>query len=315
MTEELPEPRNGPESSQDESLEATMWKRYESAMRTRLHAASEAAEARRGRSRLVDSGFHIWERNRVLPASLIVGAMASRIVIYIVPLFALMVFAFGLYGDLSDTSASEAARNAGMAALLAQSVDDTATMGEGVRIAALLATTFAALYAANTLGRLVRRSSALVWGVPYTRVSRPWTMPLFVVVLTLVGWALSSISTLSEDWSVETFIGALVVELIGIAIFWTILSRALPHDPEATRWGDFVPGAIFVALGVVAVRVAMVVYFAPTVDQLSERYGSIALGLVMLSWAYWLGMIIVGSVEINAALFHSKRLRKSPKGS
>ena len=47
--------------------------------------------------------------------------------------------------------------------------------------------------------------------------------------------------------------------------------------PKAKRWGDFFPGAIFVAVGVVGLRLAMVVYFAPTVAALSERYGSIAL--------------------------------------
>ena len=71
--------------------------------------------------------------------------------------------------------------------------------------------------------------------------------------------------------------------------------------------GDLFPGAIFVALGVVGLRVAMIVYFAPAVATLTERYGSIAIGLVMLSWAYWLGMIMVGSAEINAALYRSRK--------
>lgn len=311
MAEELPESGAEPESSEADSLEASLWKRYESAIRTRLHAATEAAEARRGRSRFVDSGFLILERNRVLPASLLVGAMASRIVIYMVPLLALLVFSFGLYGDVTQESGAETARNVGMAALVAQTVEDTADLSEGVRIAVVLATAYATLYSANTLGRLVRRSSALVWGVPYTKLDRPWMVPLFVIVLTLVGLFLSSLGAAVDEWSVETFIGALALEVIGLTIFWTLVSRLLPHDPKAGRWGDFIPGALFVALGVVGLRVAMVVYFAPTVEDLSDRYGSIALSLVMLTWAYWLGMIVVGSAEINAALFRSRELRSS----
>ncbi|HEY6635172.1 MAG TPA: YhjD/YihY/BrkB family envelope integrity protein [Acidimicrobiia bacterium] len=315
MTEDLPESGAEPESSEDDSLEASLWKRYESAMRARLQAATEAAEARRGRSRFIDSGFLILERNRVLPASLLVGAMASRIVIYMVPLLALLVFSFGLYGDVTQESGAETARNVGMASLVAQTVEDTADLSEGVRIAVVLATAYAALYAANTLGRLVRRSSALVWGVPYSKLNRPWKVPLIVIVLTLVGLFLSSLGAVSEEWTVEVFIGALTLEIIGITIFWTLVSLMLPHDPEARRWGDFIPGAIFVALGVVGLRVAMVVYFAPTVDDLTDRYGSIALSLVMLTWAYWLGMIVVGSAEINAALFRSRELRRSTSGS
>lgn len=311
----MSEPTTGRESPHDSTeapgLEERSWRRYERAVRRRLILASESAEERRGKSRIVDSALMIWERNRVLPASLLVGAMASRIVIYLVPLFALVIFSFGLYGE----SAGETARGAGMAGLFAQAADDSASLEDGFKIAAVIATSWATLYAANSLGRLVRRSTALIWGVPYSKLERPWLLPFTVLGLSLFAWAFTGLTATVEDWTFELWVGVLLVEMIVLTVFWLLVSRMLPRDARATRWGDLVPGAVFVALGIVALRLALIVYFAPAVDSLSARYGSIAIGLVMLTWAYWLGMIVVGSAEINAALFASRRSRADAKST
>lgn len=300
-----------PEQPDRITAEESRWRRYEALLRERLETATETAEARRSDSVWYDAGFQIWDRNRVLPASVLVGAMASRIVIYLIPLFALVIFSFGLYGDVGNESASEAARGAGMPALFAEAAGDTEGLSEGFKFFATLATIWATLYAANSLGRLVRRSAAFVWGVPYTKLERPWMLPLVVVGLTLLGWAIASVGSAVDDWTVSLWVGVMIVEVTAITLFWLIVSRMLPHDPEANRWGDLFPGSIFVAIGIVGVRVAMIVYFAPAVATLTERYGSIALGLVMLTWAYWLGMIVVGSAEINAALFRSRKAHGS----
>lgn len=286
--------------------EESRWRRYESALQTRLESATASAEARRSRSALFDAAFLIRDRNRVLPTSLLVGAMASRIVIYLVPLFALFIFGFGLYGP---GSARDAADAAGMPGLVAQAAGDSTGLGQGFQFAAFVATLWATLYAANSLGRLIRRSSSIVWAVPHPKLQRRWTLPLIVIGLTVVAWFLTETSVAVDDWTFELIVGVFVAEGLGLTAFWVLVSRVLPHDPAASKWTDFLPGALFVALGVVVLRLGMIVYFAPEMDQLSNRYGSIGIALVMLTWAYWLGMIIVGSAEINAALFQSRRIR------
>jgi uncharacterized BrkB/YihY/UPF0761 family membrane protein len=276
-------------------------------LRERLETATEAAEARRSDSVWYDAGFKIWDRNRVLPASVLVGAMASRIVIYLIPLFALVIFSFGLYEDVGDQTADQAARSAGMPALFAEAAGDSVDLNDGVRFFAVVATIWATLYAANTLGRLMRRSAAFVWGVPYTKLEKPWKLPLVVIGLTLVGWAITGFGSAVDDWTVSLWVGVIIIEFIALTVFWLLLSRWLPRDPEANRWSDLFPGSIFVAVGIVLLRLAMLVYFAPAVAALTARYGSIAIGLVMLTWAFWVGMIMVGSVEINAAIFRSRK--------
>ncbi len=310
MTEQSPEPPTPPESTPPDVAESR-WRRYEAVVRARLEAANKAAESRRTRSLLIDSAFLIRDRNRILPISLLVGALASRIVIYIVPLFAVVIFGFGLYGRGSSAQAGEAATNAGMPELVAQAAGDSVAFHDGIKVAAFVATLWAALYAANSLGRLVRRSSAIVWGVPYPRMSRRWVLPLSVIGLTLVGWAVSDLSFAVEEWNFELLVGVVVAEGILLVIFWVLVSRLLPHDPDAEKWTNFLPGAILLAVGVESLRLGMIVYFAPAAEHLSARYGSIAIALVMLTWAYWLGMIVVGSAELNAALFQSRRVRRT----
>jgi membrane protein len=69
------------------------------------------------------------------------------------------------------------------------------------------------------------------------------------------------------------------------------------------------PGAILLGFGVVGLRLAMVVYFVPKSADLAERYGTIGIALVLLTWAYWLGMVIIGGSELNAAVFRSRQER------
>jgi membrane protein len=300
----VPDDAGEPGSVEPPGRQSSRWKRYEATVREKAESVTAAAEARRDDSRLYDAVFLVYERNRLLPASLLVGALASRIVIYLIPFLAMLIFALGLYEDAGGAGTAAASS---IADIFAQAVADSADASQGFRLAALIATTLAVVYAANSLGRLVRRSTALVWGVPYRRASRPWTTPAGVLALSAVGMLVSSLGSWSQDWTLELLIGVLTVEFVFLVVLWLFVSWKLPHDPAATRWSDFLPGAIVLAVGVVGLRVGMVVYFVPHSADLAQRYGSIGVALVMLTWAYWLWMIIIGGSEINAALLRSAK--------
>lgn len=104
--------------------------------------------------------------------------------------------------------------------------------------------------------------------------------------------------------------GEALVEIALIGLLWLGVSRSLPHDPEARRWRDFVPGALLFAAGIVGMKVAMVLYLAPRAVTLSERYGSVSTAVVLLTWAYWVGFIVVASADLNAAVFRSVLRRR-----
>lgn len=293
------------ETGSDPEPEPSRWKRYETTLRAKAASAKETAEERRGRSRMYDAGFRVYERNRLLPASVLVGALASRIVIYLIPLLALVIVTLGLYADTGAEGADEAARS--IADVFADAVTDTRDVSQGFRLATLVATIFAVLYAANSLGRLIRRVTALVWGVPYQKSTKQWVPAAAVLSISVLGLVITGAGSWSATWSWQVTVGVAVIEFLGLMLLWLIVSRRLPHDPAASRWSDFLPGAVFLGIGVVGLRLAMVVYLVPQSADLAERYGTIGVALVMLTWAYWLGMIIVGGSELNAALLRSRQ--------
>lgn len=297
----------------------------EQAHRGRLRARGEAQldkarewlEQRRSTSYPIDTALLFIERNRVLPAPVLVGALASRLVIYVIPFMVLMVFAIGVYADLASRSPAEAARDAGMAGLFAQAAEDTTRSGDGFRFAALLATSFAVLWAADGVAKMLRRSYSLVWGIPLSRPRYRWALPLMAIFVSIGALVIANIALDSQDWPLTITAGEVLLEIAVVALLWILISRALPHHPAAHHWWDFLPGALIVAVGVVAMRVAMVVYFAPRSETLSERYGSVATAVVLLTWAYWVGFIVVASADLNVAIFRSIRRRRGvePMGS
>ena len=281
------------------------WKGYLETLQARAEKAMAAAEARREHSRIYDTFFRVYERNRFLPASVLVGALASRIVIYVIPLLSLLIVGLGLYEDAGGAGTEAAGTITG---LFADAVEDTRDVSNGFRFAALVATVFAVLWAANSLGRLLRRTIAFIWGIPYERSTRPWLTPLGVLGISVIGIVISGFGSFWEEWTWQLRVGVVVVESLFLVSLWLVVSRALPHHPKASHWTDFLPGALLLGFGIVGLRLAMVVYLVPRSAELAARYGTIGVALVMLTWAYWLGMVIIGGSELNAALFRSRQV-------
>ncbi len=230
-------------------------------------------------------------------------------VVYAIPFFVLTVVVTGFYSDVSNSSPAEAARDAGMAGLLADAIVDSTGASEGFRAMTLITMAFATIWAADSLGKLVRRIYALIWATPMPRPRWRWALPLAVLVASVGGLAISRLGHETQEWPASLAVGEVLGEIVVVALFWLIVSRFLPHDPESRGWIHHVPGALFLAAGVVGMRAAMVFYFAPRAVTLSARYGDVASAAVLITWAYWIAFILVGSVELNAAVFRSGQRR------
>lgn len=261
-------------------------------------------ETIRPESRTVRTGFLIYERDRTFPTSLLVSAVSVRLVIFLIPFLILTIFTIGLGADVANTDPTDLAADVSLPALFADAASDTTTVSAGLRGFALIATIFAMLWAANGLGKTMQLAFAVVWQVP-ERPSRPWYMPLIVIVVVLFSMSANAIGSQFQQPGPVDEIIRLAAELIFVSAIWLAVSRALPHAPGASRWRDFLPGTLLVAIGVLALRVAMLVYIAPKWASLNARYGTIGIVLVMLSWAYIVAAAAVYSAHINAALFET----------
>lgn len=276
-----------------------------------MHRVAAGLENRRGRSRVVDTGFFVVERNRHIPAPILVGALAARLTIFVIPLLVFMVFVVGVYAQLATVSPVSAARAAGIAGLFAQATEDAMVASDGVRLAAIIGMGSAVLWAAYSLDKTLRSTFALVWGVPRVRRRRTWLGALGVLGFSVGSFALSSSGVRSQSWPLGVVALEALLEMVLIALLWLLASHALPRHPEAVRWRDLMPGAVLLGVAIVAMKAATVLYLAPRLDRLDERYGAMALTLVMLTWAYWVGFVVVASADLNAAAFRARRGQKA----
>ena len=273
--------------------------------RVKIAEARSVFESKRRSSHVIDAAFQARERGQGIPMTLLAGALASRFVIYAIPFLVLVVTTTGAYSQFADASPAAAARAAGMAGLLTDAVTDSTSARSGVRIATVLAMAFATVWAAGSLGKLVRRIHALVWAAPLTRLKRGWALPVVVIAASIGALLISSLGIQAQEWSAPLALAELLAEFLLVSLGWLVIAHLLPHDVEATALKHLLPGALLVGLGIVGMKAAMVLVLVPRSVTLSARYGDIAWAIVLITWAYWLAFILVSSAELNAALFKS----------
>lgn len=276
----------------------------------RAEGTRASLEARRSSSRFIDTSFYAYESNRRVPASLLAGALAARLVVYVIPFMVLAVVATGLYSDASNTDPVDAAREAGMAGLLAEAVEDSAEASRGFKAVTLVTMALVTIWTADSLAKLVRRVHALVWATPMQRPRRRWMLPLAVLGLSAAGLIGSRTGMDAEGWSAAIRTGELLLEFALLSGAWLLVSSRLPHDPAARSWRNLIPGALLVAAGVIGMKAAMVLYFAPKAVTLVQRYDEVATAIVLITWGYWVAFILVFAAELNAALFRSQQRRE-----
>ena len=309
-TEESEQPDLVDEQPPAIAAEPSRRERFQAATR---RAKAEAADLLSGlerirpESRTVSAGYLIFERDREFPTSLLTGALAARLVIFIIPFLILVMFAIGFGSDLATTSAAEAAEEAGLPGMFAQAANDSTAAAGQWRLAGLLFTAFATVWAANGLGKTLRLATSVVWRTPRQRVRHWWMVPVSVILFSSLAVTFNAAgSQLNRAGALDDIV-RLTIELAVIAGVWMVVSRFLPHDPGADRWRDYLPGALLMAVAVVAMRAAMVFYLIPKWQSLSERYGDVGIILVLLSFAYIVGFATVGSAHVNSAAFYTRR--------
>lgn len=108
-------------------------------------------------------------------------------------------------------------------------------------------------------------------------------------------------------WGVVQFVAPLVV----MAVVYTLLYRYAPN--RHLRCKEVLPGALFAALGWVALSLLFSLYvnhFAHYAD----TYGSLGGVIVLLVWLYYSSLVIIVGGEINATLASDRRRGRNRAG-
>ena len=91
---------------------------------------------------------------------------------------------------------------------------------------------------------------------------------------------------------------------VGYALDWYVISWALPHASD--HWRALVPGSILMALGFSTLHLGTVLFLADRVARASQLYGSLGFVSTLMLWLFLSGRIMVGSAQLNAALWRQR---------
>jgi uncharacterized BrkB/YihY/UPF0761 family membrane protein len=259
-------------------------------------------QAGRSRSAAIDVALGSLEHDAEVGGGLLAGAVAFRVFLFIVPFVFFLVSAFGLAADATGKSAHDLAQDAGIAGLLATSINNMAAQSLWSRIVVCAVSGVATFVGARSLLKVITVVHVLVWRLPRVRVAMKrqalftaGLIGLIAVVMVFVRLTAELREVSFPAWVVATA-GATAVP----AAIWLYVSvRVFPHPPEA-GWRDLLPGALLVGVGIECVHVFTVVWISRSFEHKSETYGAVGGSLSLLLWAYVIGRVLAGSAVVNA---------------
>jgi uncharacterized BrkB/YihY/UPF0761 family membrane protein len=270
--------------------------------RARVTTAWGAIVAARPRIAALDAAFDVGERDREVAGGLLAGAIAFRLFLWLVPFAVVVVTLLGVIVEDLDLSQADLARRFGIAGVVARYVRDAGTQTTGTIVFVLVVSLYALLIASRSSVRALRLAHVLAWRMPVVRFRGTVVAGLWftagVTALVLVAGAINTVRASRHGPGVVL----LLVLMLAVAAVWLLASWKLPHPPEVPLRA-FVPGTILVAVGVEALHVATVLYYAGRIEHSSELYGGLGAAVGLLAWLYLVGRLAIGSAVVNASLW------------
>jgi membrane protein len=268
----------------------------------RLEQARKDLEARRPKSRLIDTTLRAFERDVAAGGGVLAGAVAFRVFLFMIPYVFLLVVIFGLGASVGDESPSSLARDAGIGGLAGKAFSSVGDLSTGQRIVSFFVAAFALFLATRALLKVLRIVHALVW---HTRAGKPASAAraagLLILLVTLALGLTALIGTLRGQ---SFLLGLIATALFVVVPFvaWLGVSWFLPHAPDVP-WTAMVPGAAFFGLGIEVLHLVTVYWISTQVEHKTDTYGAIGFALALLLWAYLLGRLVTSAAVINESLW------------
>jgi uncharacterized BrkB/YihY/UPF0761 family membrane protein len=264
------------------------------------------AESARRRVPVIDLGFTLAGRVRLVQLSLVSGYLAMRFFILLFPLAYVVVAGFGLttsHDDVADTG-----EDIGLSSAVADSIADAAASSDRGHWIALIVGLMATAWAGRGTFYALRIAHAEAWRVqvPKTSYASPSGLPVAACLLAVSVFG-SWITSLREDgFSVLLLF---VFQGVVVGALWLGVAWLMPRA-EGTGWSYLVPGAVLVALGAPALNLAVTVYFGPRIARTEATYGAVGIGVVILAYLIVISWLISLSAELNSGVYAWRAARR-----
>jgi uncharacterized BrkB/YihY/UPF0761 family membrane protein len=274
-----------------------------------MDLAYQQLQDSRSRRGSVDVAFNVQEGDRTVGGSLLGGAIAFRMFLWLLPASLLVVAGLGFGSAADPTNPDKLVRGIGMTSVAAHSVNQAAQDSRGGRWLALILGTFFLYTTSVALVKALFVAHALVWHVPVPKLQhKPRAVGelLALIVLIAAGTSVGAIvRERSPGFGLLVILG--VVVLYGV--LWWLWSLRLPHAPASVF--ELIPGAIAFAVGVEVLHLIVVYYLAARLTHASALYGSLGIAAAILFGLYLIGRLIITATVINVAVWE----RNHPEGA
>jgi uncharacterized BrkB/YihY/UPF0761 family membrane protein len=287
-------------------------------LRQRVNNAVELATARadelRARSTIVDRAFGVLNRERLIATSVLSAFVAFRTFVFLIPYVYVLVAGLGLYGSKQEGGTRGFLEGVGISRLMASSLANALEASDRSRWLALILGAGAMLWASLGLSKSVFAIHLVAWRLPRARMRTTAAAVIAPVVLITAAILVSAVAAALRErgpmWIGLTTIGVFVANT-GL---WLLTSLVLPRDRLAP-WTALLPGAALLAVGLQAVHIAVVFYFAGRVTRASETYGALGVAVVVLAWLFLIGRLTVAAADLNASLWEQGAARRAAAAS
>ena len=269
-------------------------------MQERAQRVADRAQAERERHRSVDAVFDMADHDLEVGGSIMAGALAYRLFIWLLPLALVVVAGLGFVAEASSKSPEGAARSVGLAGLVSDSVAGAASSSN--RWYALVIGIPILIYATRSVAKTLIVTHRLIWTEVRGVVVRPTlSVTLQLLVALIAYFVISALANYARQTSGVA--GVLVNLLIPLpfAALWLAVSYRLPH--RGAPWRALVPGAALFGVGVQVLHVAVAYFIAPQADDKQSTYGSLGIAAVLLLGLFLFSRIVIATAVVNATLW------------
>jgi uncharacterized BrkB/YihY/UPF0761 family membrane protein len=272
-----------------------------------VRSAQSRLEGARTTIPAVDAAWSAGLHDRVVGGSLLAGALAYRMFLWLLPLGLVLTAGLGFVGASDREAPEDLAHNLGLTAYVGSSVSDAADQARGGRWALLVIGLVALAMASASGAKTVRAVHARAWGLPPAAAKGSVAAALGFVGFALAGVAVTLVGGWARDRSPGLGVTVRLAIVVAYALLWLAASARLPRPP-GVPWSALVPGALLFATGAQLLHLVTVFYLVGKLESSSELYGALGGAAAVLLWLFLIGRVVVGSAVLNATLWERRHV-------
>jgi uncharacterized BrkB/YihY/UPF0761 family membrane protein len=264
----------------------------------RVRILREQIEDARARHASVDIGLATVERDSEIGGSLLAGALAYRLFVFLLPFAVFLVVGLGVYSEATDQSAAAVAGELGITQIVAREIAGAAN--DSARWWVLVISVPILAYATGHLFRSISIIHALAYeGTGRAVKIKPRSIGLFG--LAVVGQA--AVSNVAGALGADSVLGGVIgvaLAVFAVAGLWLAVSQLFPHGSATLT--QRIPGAVLYGVGNLALYLFNTLFIGWLIEERQDSYGALGAAAALLFSMYLIGRLIVTSAVLNATV-------------